>query len=72
MFYGSYVFEFVGVLVRYLFQLIQWLFTKKKVKSFKELWDGPVSEDPKNSVSYGMVSIILGMLFLMLFVLLTI
>jgi len=71
MFYGSYVFEFIGVLVRYLFQLIQWLFTKKKLKSFRELWDGPETDDPTNSISYGLTNIIIGFTVLMMFVILT-
>lgn len=72
MFFGSYLFEFIGVLMRYLFQLIQWVFTQKKLKSFKELWDGPDSDDPINGISYGMISIFIGMFFLLIFILMTI
>jgi len=71
MFFGSYLFEFIGVLMRYLFQLIQWVFTQKKLKSFKELWNGPDTEDPMNGASYAQISIIIGLVALVLFIMAT-
>jgi len=71
MFYGSYFFEFIGVMVRFLIQLIKHIFTDKKLKTFKELWDGPETDDPTNSISYGLTNIIIGFTVLMVFVILT-
>ena len=72
MFWGSLVFEFIGVSVRYLLQLLIHIFSKQELKSFKELWDGPDQEDPINMVSYGFSNILIGFSVLMIFVMLTV
>lgn len=71
MFWGSIIFEFIGVFIRFLFQCINYIFTKKPMKSWGELWNGPDSEDPINLVSYGFSNILIGFCVLMMFVWLT-
>ena len=71
MFFGSYIFEFIGVVVRFLIQFLMHFFNDKKNKTFKELWDGPDTEDPLNSISHGLVNIIIGFTVLMIFVILS-
>ena len=72
MFWGSVIFEFFGVLCRYIYQFVTSVFTKKKLKTFIELWKGPDQEDPVNILSYGVSNILIGFSVLMGFVLLTI
>lgn len=72
MFWGSVVFEFIGVLVRFLVQCLIYPFTKKGLKTFTELWNGPDKEDPVNFISYGFSNILIGFSALMVFVALTI
>ena len=72
MFWGSFVFEFIGVLIRFLLQYLMHVFFRQELKSFKELWNGPDQEDPINLVSYGFSNILIGFCALMVFVMLTI
>ena len=72
MFWGSIVFEFIGVLVRFLIQYLVYPFTKKELKSFVVLWNGPDKEDPVNFISYGFSNVLIGFSALMIFVALTI
>ena len=72
MFWGSIVFEFIGVTIRYFLQFLICLFTKKRTRSFRELWNGPDNRDPINSISYGFSNVLIGFFTLMFFVALTI
>lgn len=71
MFWGSFIFEFIGALVRFLFQYVSNIFTKNRIKSFREVWNGPDKKDPINFVSYGFSNILIGFCVLMAFVWLT-
>ncbi len=71
MFWGSFVFEFIGASVRFGLQYIMHLFFDRKLKTFREIWNGPDQDDPINSTSYGFSNILIGFCTLMIFVLLT-
>lgn len=71
MFFGSIIFEFIGVVFRYLYHMFYCAITGERLKSFKEIWNGPDSDDPINNVSYSQVSIIIGIMVLVIFILIT-
>lgn len=63
MFYGSYIFEFFGVLFKWLLQFPIYLFKRIKIKSFTEIWSGPKSDNGANGANelmYGVSNIFLG------------
>lgn len=60
MFYGSYIFEFFGVLFKWLLQFPIYHFKKIKIKSFTEIWNGPKSDNGANELIYGVSNIFLG------------
>lgn len=63
MFYGSIIFRFIGVLIRWVFEgIIFKLVRKGKIKSFKEVWNGPYSDDLANNASYEISNIIIGII----------
>lgn len=71
MFYGSVVFRFIGTLVRWIVFFISNVILNKKILSFKEVWNGPKSNDSINFASYEFSNILLGMFSLFVFILLT-
>ena len=66
MFYGSIIFRFFGVLVVWLLRLLYSLITRKKIKTFLEIWKGSDYDDLANSASYEMKFIVIGFIFLMI------
>lgn len=68
MFIGSILFEFMGVLVRWALQFPLFLFSRTRIKSFKEVWDGPGDSKPSETLLYGFSNIMLGVLVWMLII----
>jgi len=60
---GSVVLEFLGAYVRWMFLFIYSKLTNKKVKTFKEVWDGKGIKDGASLLSYGTSNIIIGVIF---------
>ena len=60
MFYGAYIFRFIGTCVRWIFEILKSIFLRDKIKSFKEVWKGPVNSDPASSAGYEMTNNIIG------------
>ncbi len=72
MLWGSLVFEFIGVLVRFAFQYLLYPLNRNKIKTFDEMWKGPDKEDPINFISYGFSNILIGFSAIIIFVVITI
>jgi hypothetical protein len=68
MFIGSYIFEFVGVLFKWVVQYPFSLFTKMRIRSFKEIWDGTESLVSSNTLMYGSSNVFLGALIIALLI----
>jgi hypothetical protein len=68
MFVGSYLFEFIGVLFKWLLQYPLSLIFKIKIKSFKEIWDGPENSEASNTLLYGFSNILVGALIIAIFI----
>lgn len=60
MFIGSYIFAFIGVLFKWLIQFPFLLIKKRKIKSFKEIWDGSDGNEPDNYFLHGFSNTFLG------------
>jgi len=60
MFYGYYIFEFFGALLKWLIQFPISLFKNLKIKSFIEIWKGTKSNDGADTLMYGFSNIALG------------
>ncbi len=71
MFWGSIIFEFIGVCMRYLFQFLLFPIKRNKLKTFAELWKGPVYEESISSISYGFSNILIGFSTIIVLVLLS-
>jgi hypothetical protein len=61
MFFGSVVFELIGVSSKWLFLQIRNSFVQRKAPSFMEIWRGPRNADLQESVEHGWSNIFLGM-----------
>jgi len=64
MFYGSVVFRFFGALVLWMFDFFYSLLVRKKIKTFREIWIGPESDDFADHSAYELKQIIIGVIFL--------
>lgn len=60
MFYGSYLFKFIGVTVIWLAKKITSFVTNKKSDSFKMIWTGKKNEDSINDTSNELSQILIG------------
>lgn len=57
---GSYLFEFLGVLAKWVVNLLVSLFNGKKPKSFSEIWNGEKDFSPSELLLYGFINTVLG------------
>ena len=64
MFIGSYIFEFLGVLAKWVIQFPICFILKRKRKSFIEIWDGPPSVDGADNLMYGFSNVFVGVIVL--------
>jgi hypothetical protein len=72
MFYGSILFRFLGVLVILVYKNLISLIKKRKMIPFSQVWSISKSSDPTDSFSYEMICIIIGVIFILIFLFLTV
>lgn len=64
MFYGSFLFKFIGVFAIWLVKKTYSLFTKRDSDSFKKIWTGEQNDNPTNNISNDFSQILLGAIIL--------
>lgn len=67
MFIGSYLFEFVGVLFKWLIQYPLSIIKPKKIKSFKEIWNGE-DQELNDMFLHGISNVFLGVIIIAIFI----
>lgn len=60
MFYGSFLFKFIGVLAIWLVRKTFCFFTKEHSDSFKKIWTVEQNDNPINNTSNDFSQILLG------------
>ena len=63
-FIGSIVFEFIGVLFKWIFYYLRGKIKGNKVYKFKEVWNGRKNKNFKEELEYGVSNIVLGMVII--------
>lgn len=71
-FIGSIIFEFIGVLSRWIYVLIIKKINGEKAISFSEVWKGRASNDFARSFGYGISNVLLGMIVMIIVLLILI
>ncbi len=66
MFYGSIIAKFFGVLIVFILRFFYSILTSKKIKSFYEIWEGSKYDDLADNISYEMIYIFIGIIFIFL------
>ncbi len=66
MIYGAFIFRFFGVLVLWVFDAFYSLLIRKKIKTFREIWIGPKSDDFADHAAYELKQIIIGVIFILI------
>jgi hypothetical protein len=67
MFIGSFLFEFVGVLFKWLFQFPLSIIKHSKIRSFKVIWNGE-DKEPNDIFLHGISNIFLGVIIIAMFI----
>jgi hypothetical protein len=66
--FGSYIFEFFGVLFLWIVNIIYSNFTGRKSKTFSEIWDGKKNYSSADLLLYSFVNIVLGFVICMIII----
>ncbi len=64
MFYGSIIARFFGVMIVLIIRFFYSVLTGKKIKTFADIWKGPVYDDLADNASYEMKFILIGVIFI--------
>lgn len=67
---GGYFLRFIGVVIIYLYKSIISLFQGKTLASFRKIWSEPHNDDFSASVTSELKQKIIGLVFIVLFVML--